>query len=295
MTSNINASNIDGNYPVAGQDNNSQGFRDNFSSIRNNLSIAGEEITDLQSKVVLKSALAGEELDNDLGGFVIKNAELRGSRETVVPLGTTAGTVNIDYANGSFFTLSSSGNITLEFSNPTPTDTLTSFVIQIAISNTAHQLTIPASVTIGVDNIRGYDSNTITFDETGTYEFEFQTGNNGSNYSVKDLSRNTTDNIVFWGDSEDLSSSAAASLETTVSHFDNDASETATLVAGTNGQIKVFAKTNDANDMVITVNDAGWKSSGTGTITFDSIGQACTLLYTNSKWYCIGNNGAAFA
>jgi len=295
MASNINETNINGNYPVAGQDNNSQGFRDNFSSIRNNLSIAGEEITDLQSKVVLKSALTGEELDNDLGGSVIKNAELRGSRETVVPLGTTAGTVNIDYTNGSFFTLSSSGNITLEFSNPTPTDTLTSFVIQIAISNTAHQLTIPASVTFGVDNIRGYDSNTITFDETGTYEFEFQTGNNGSNYSVKDLSRNTTDNIVFWSDSEDLGSSAAASLETTVSHFDNDASETATLVAGTNGQIKVFAKTNDANDMVITVNDAGWKSSGTGTITFDSIGQACTLLYTNSKWYCIGNNGATFA
>jgi hypothetical protein len=295
MASNINETNINGNYPVAGQDNNSQGFRDNFSSIRNNLSIVGEEITDLQSKVVLKSALTGEELDNDLGGSVIKNAELRGSRETVVPLGTTAGTVNIDYANGSFFTLSSSGNITLEFSNPTPGDTLTSFVIQIVVSNTAHQLTIPASVTFGVDNIRGYDSNTITFDETGTYEFEFQTGNNGSNYSVKDLSRNTTDNIVFWSDSENLSSSAAASLETTVSHFDNDASETATLVAGTNGQIKVFAKTNDANDMVITVNDAGWKSSGTGTITFDSIGQACTLLYTNSKWYCIGNNGAAFA
>lgn len=295
MASNINETNINGNYPVAGQDNNSQGFRDNFSSIRNNLSIAGEEITDLQSKVVLKSALTGEELDNDLGGSVIKNAELRGSRETVVSLGTTAGTVNINYVNGSFFTLSSSGNITLEFSNPTPTDTLTSFVIQIFISDISHQLTIPASVTFGIDNIRGYDSNTITFDETGTYEFEFQTGNNGSNYSIKDLSRNTTDNIVFWGDSEDLSSSAAASLETTVSHFDNDASETATLVAGTNGQIKVFAKTNDANDMVITVNDAGWKSSGTGTITFDSIGQACTLLYTNSKWYCIGNNGAAFA
>jgi hypothetical protein len=47
--------------------------------------------------------------------------------------------------------------------------------------------------------------------------------------------------------------------------------------------------------MVITVTNAGWKSSGTGTITFSTIGAACTLMYINSKWFCIGNNGASFA
>jgi hypothetical protein len=31
MASNINPYNIDGTYPVAGQDNSSQGFRDNFT------------------------------------------------------------------------------------------------------------------------------------------------------------------------------------------------------------------------------------------------------------------------
>jgi hypothetical protein len=51
----------------------------------------------------------------------------------------------------------------------------------------------------------------------------------------------------------------------------------------------------DSGDMVITVTNAGWKTSGTGTITFDTIGDACTLMYTNSKWYCIGNNGVTFA
>ena len=48
-------------------------------------------------------------------------------------------------------------------------------------------------------------------------------------------------------------------------------------------------------NMVITVTNAGWKTSGTGTITLSAIGQAVTLQYINSKWYCIGNNGAAFA
>jgi hypothetical protein len=47
--------------------------------------------------------------------------------------------------------------------------------------------------------------------------------------------------------------------------------------------------------MVVTVANAGWKTTGTGTATFDTIGQACTLMYINSKWYCIGNNGAVFA
>jgi TPP-dependent pyruvate/acetoin dehydrogenase alpha subunit len=32
-----------------------------------------------------------------------------------------------------------------------------------------------------------------------------------------------------------------------------------------------------------------------GASIFSAIGQACTLQYINAKWFCIGNNGAAFA
>ena len=51
MSSNINPNNINGNFPVAGQDNDSQGFRDNFTNILNNFSFASTEITDLQNAV----------------------------------------------------------------------------------------------------------------------------------------------------------------------------------------------------------------------------------------------------
>ena len=51
MTSAINPNNIDGAYPIAGQDNDSQGFRDNFTNIKTNFEYAGAEINDLQSKV----------------------------------------------------------------------------------------------------------------------------------------------------------------------------------------------------------------------------------------------------
>ena len=48
MASNINYTNIDENYPVAGQDNDSQGFRDNFQNIKTALNTAATEITSLQ-------------------------------------------------------------------------------------------------------------------------------------------------------------------------------------------------------------------------------------------------------
>ena len=47
MSSNINPNNIDTTYPVAGQDNDSQGFRDNFTNIKNNFTEAQTELNDL--------------------------------------------------------------------------------------------------------------------------------------------------------------------------------------------------------------------------------------------------------
>jgi hypothetical protein len=46
MASQINPNDIDGAYPVAGQDNNSQGFRDNFTNTKTNFTYAANEITD---------------------------------------------------------------------------------------------------------------------------------------------------------------------------------------------------------------------------------------------------------
>lgn len=49
MTSLINPQNIDITYPIAGQDNDTQGFRTNFRNIRNNFVTASQEITALQA------------------------------------------------------------------------------------------------------------------------------------------------------------------------------------------------------------------------------------------------------
>lgn len=51
MSSNISTTGINTSYPIAGQDNDTQGFRDNFSSIKYNLTTAATEITALQANV----------------------------------------------------------------------------------------------------------------------------------------------------------------------------------------------------------------------------------------------------
>lgn len=293
MTSAINPQNIDGAYPVAGQDNNSQGFRDNFTNIKTNFTFAAQEISDLQSKVLLKAPLSGTVLDNDMGGSILFNGQLQNMSETRVALGTVSGAQTINYAAGPYYTVTTSGSISLSFINFPAAGEVGRVRLRITVSSTAHTLTLPAAVSVGTNNIQGLASNIITFNQTGTYEFEFETNDGGSTITIIDQNRNL--DPIYLPSSEDLASGAAANLSLTTSYFSTAAAETATLAAGVAGQIKVFAMYADSGDMVITVTNAGWKSSGTGTITFAAIGDACTLMYINSKWFCIGNNGCVFA
>ena len=61
--STINTNGIDGNYPTPGQNNSSEGFRNNFTAIKTNLNTASTEITELQDKAVLKQGLNNLTLD----------------------------------------------------------------------------------------------------------------------------------------------------------------------------------------------------------------------------------------
>jgi len=294
MTSNINPNNIDGAYPVAGQDNNSQGFRDNFTNTATNFQYAADEITDLQNKAVLKAALIGQTLNNDMGGSILSNAQLQDMSETVVSLGTVSGTTTINYALGSYQTLTTNGAVTLAFTNFPAAGAAASVFVQVTVANVIHTLVLPASVTVNAQGIQGLNTSTgvISFAATGVYGFRFTTSNGGTTVTITETNKEIQ---PFNASSENLADTGAANLALTTSFFSTAAASTATLAAGANGQIKTFAMFADSGDMVITVTNAGWKSSGTGTITFDTIGDACTLQYINSKWFCIGNNGCVFA
>jgi hypothetical protein len=299
MASNINPNNIDGSYPVAGQDNNSQGFRDNFTNTKVNFQYAKEEINDLENQAILKAALSGSTLDNNMNNNTIYAVNLNDVSTTKIAATATSGTVTLNYASGQYQTVTpSTGSITLAFTNFPESGYYGNLRVAIVVSNTTFTVTLPGAVTLGTTGVQGLSGGVITFNSTGTFEFDFSTYDGGITITVNDVNRanNVLTNPLFLTVSEDLAASTAASLTKTTSYFTTSAAETATLAAGAEGQIKVFSAVSIASgNMVITVTNAGWKSSGTGTATFSTLGASCTLQYTNSKWFCIGNNGVTFA
>jgi len=137
MTSQINTNGINTNYPVPGVNNSSQGFRDNFAQIRGQFNTAANEITDLQSKVVLKAALDNTTLNNDMGNALISNASTSGFRATTYNLGNAlAGTVLVDVNRADVQFGSLTGNVTLQFGNWAPTNTQSNVVVRLTYANT---------------------------------------------------------------------------------------------------------------------------------------------------------------
>ena len=448
MTSQINPNNINGAYPVAGQDNNSQGFRDNFTNTKTNFQYAAGEITDLQSKVLVKAPLTGGAniaTQNNMGYASIINAQLKSPSYTSASLGSLSTTVPFDYSVGTYQTATIGANVTVALTGWPASGQYATLYTQITTTTTNVVITLPSSVTLGKTGIQGLSGQNLTIAQAGTYTFEFTTSDNGTTVTIQDLSRplayytnnvtmvgnlsvagtisgniagnlvvggsntqvlfndsgnagassnftfnkstniltltgtlNATGNAVITGNisagnisgniqtgslisttgnviggnilsgsllsaagtiktgtdivalgamsigttlsatgaistagnftsngvafltsTEDLAATSAANLAVTTSYFTTGAAETATLAAGTNGQIKIFSAVDTtAGDMVITVTNAGWKATGTGTITLSGYGTACTLQYIGgsvNKWFCVGNNGAVFA
>jgi len=197
MTSQINPNNIDGAYPVTGQDNNSQGFRDNFTNIKVNFQDAAAEITDLQNKVLLKAPLTGSNValttSNDLSGTgPIIGALIRNFGANRVAVSATSGAIAINYSQGHYQSITTSGNITLSFNNFPASGTYGYIKLQINITNAAHTVTLPAAVSLGTAGLQGYNSNTISFGATGVYEFAFGTYDSGTTITIFDLNRALT-------------------------------------------------------------------------------------------------------
>ena len=191
MTSQINPDNINGEYPVAGVSNNTQGMRDNFTNIKTNFQYAEDELNDLQSKGVFKAALTGTTLDNNMANNVIYNAQVRGMSGTVVALATTSGTVSIDCNAGPYQTIAINGNITLSFNTATwpPTGTFGMIRLRVTVDAAGRTMTLPATVLQGTIAIQGLVSNVLTFATAGTFEFGFSTIDAGTTIVMYDFTR----------------------------------------------------------------------------------------------------------
>lgn len=292
MTSQINAGLIDGSFPTQGVDQPSQGFRTNFTNTAVNFQYAAAEISDLQNKAILKTALTGQTLDNNLDGSPLTGAVINDFAAQVVTLGSQTGTITINYGAGHYQTVTTSGPLNLALTGWPAAGAQGWVTVAVTITNTSHTLTLPSTVSIGVAGITGAVGNVIHFASTGVYSFTFTSSDGGLTVTVNDTNTLLRE---FNSSSENLISGSAASLSVCSSYFSTTGASTATLAAGVEGQVKTFAMYSAAGAMVITVAAAGWKSGATGTATLTAVGSTATLKVINGRWFVIAAQGATFA
>lgn len=188
MASNINPTNIDGNYPVAGQDNDSQGFRDNFTNIKNNLQFAKNELDDLQNKVLLKSALVGGALSNDMSYSTLYRMQAKAQANTFRDLGSLNGPVVISFLDAMVQKVTTSGPLVISLEDFPATGIAGTLRLWISVtfgpSQTSAEVTLPPGVSLGVGALTNFDNSTKikTFTQPGDYLFEFMTVDGGANY-----------------------------------------------------------------------------------------------------------------
>lgn len=99
--------NIDEEFPIAGQDNDSQGFRDNFSEIKNALSQAKIELTDL-----LTNAAKLDE-DNNFNQFILRNGSLLQISKKVYNTGNINSNSSIQWSDASYQNVTVTADVVL--------------------------------------------------------------------------------------------------------------------------------------------------------------------------------------
>jgi hypothetical protein len=112
VTSNINFAAINENFPVAGQDNDTQTFRDNFDTIKTNFSEAKTEITDLQDNAA-RTDQDNDFLYNVVGSLTLQDAYLR---KKDYGAAIVAGTQDVSFKQAMYHVIKFGANTSLSFS-----------------------------------------------------------------------------------------------------------------------------------------------------------------------------------
>lgn len=173
MTSNVVFSTINENYPVAGVDNDSQGFRDNFAIIKQSFQDTKTELEDLQGGVARVDAA------NNFDGNEINNANLVATsikaNTTFTTLSTGVGDQDLSWGTAGAWEIRFTGSSNLVLTNFVAGELCKMFLVLYSDSGGPYTV-----------NIRGIGSN---FDDGNA---AWSTGGNGG----RELSIGTSKTIV---------------------------------------------------------------------------------------------------
>lgn len=187
MTSAIVFSTIDQDFPVAGVDNDSQGFRDNFTAIKTGLQTANSEIT------VLQTNTAKLDQNNDFNGTVISNAVTNKLYANAYQTSAISNT-NVSLNNGEYQSIEMKGNYKLTFIDWPETDAYGKMRVELRSDGTARTVTFAAGSGYTIKKEIGVDlslaTGAVRNAQTGpavTTKFSFPTANISSGtFAVSD-------------------------------------------------------------------------------------------------------------
>lgn len=142
--SDINYLSINEDFPVAGQDNDTQTFRDNFNTIKTSLGTAKDEIT------ALEDSAARLNVDNDFQGNIITNAVIQDTIEKKFDGATiTSSRFTVDFENGSYQIYKFGADCEIDFlsfpDNNTPNTGVGRITLELTGDGTTRTLTFVSS------------------------------------------------------------------------------------------------------------------------------------------------------
>jgi len=130
----INTGGIDTAYPVAGADNDSQGFRDNFSNIKQAIDDAKSALSTLEGKSPSLQS------DNDFNDNTVTKVVLQDSAFKAPTAETLSGETNVDYSAGHYRRLICTSEIgetnTVVITNFAPAEALSHMTLEVRSNNT---------------------------------------------------------------------------------------------------------------------------------------------------------------
>lgn len=191
--SSINDTGVNSDYPVAGQDNDSQGFRDNFSIIKNNFVAAKDEIEELQD-ITAKLNVANDFLGNNINGANFVNNTTAHHPSA----GTVNSSQNVNVTDGQFQTVVVGADVTLTLSewdsNNDKAHTVRLYIKSADVQRTVTFASNAGAGTLKRDNGWPTSDNTAVIgvkanpsDPDKFYAFEFVSFNTGTTVWAKYL------------------------------------------------------------------------------------------------------------
>lgn len=179
MPSSINPNSINNQFPVAGVNNNTQGFRNNFSATVNNFTIAQAEISDLMNKAILTAPLTDGNLvvSNNLNTMPMEGGIYFDYSLALVQHGTLTATATepFDFEQGAVHIVTLNGNPATTTVSPVnfPNNGFSQLQLQITVSNINHQLSF-GQLTVNVSTgVSGYNvaTNSLSFRSNAAYNY----------------------------------------------------------------------------------------------------------------------------